>query len=83
VQQSQGDALAQQVLLAASALWSLESNASRHDFVKTVVDAYLADYPGTPASAGLRRVHEVAQPARARCATSPLDSVCLNVFPHF
>lgn len=41
------------VVFAASALWSLDSNARQHKFVATALDAYVKESPTSPASKGI------------------------------
>jgi hypothetical protein len=45
-----GDAVAMEIVLAATALWALQSNATRHPFVEHLVAKYGEDHAGTPAA---------------------------------
>ena len=42
-----------QIVVAASALWAIQSNARQHEFVKRAVDKYIAAHFGTPAQKAL------------------------------
>jgi hypothetical protein len=57
-----GDALAREIIFAATALWALRSNAQRHTFVDKVVAAYIDGHPGTYATEAL----SVVRPAPSR-----------------
>jgi hypothetical protein len=48
-----GDDGFREIVLAATALWGLASNARQHDFVDKAVAAYIRDHPGTPATKAL------------------------------
>ncbi len=48
-----GDDKLVEIVVAASALWSLNSNATQHAFVKKEVDDFLKRRKGTPAAEGL------------------------------
>jgi acetyl-CoA synthetase len=41
------------IAFAASALWSLESNASQHKFIAAALDGYVKEQPNSPAARGL------------------------------
>jgi hypothetical protein len=57
-----GDALAREIVFAATALWALRSNAQRHTFVDKVVATYIDEHPGTYATKAL----SVVRPAPSR-----------------
>jgi hypothetical protein len=48
-----GDALAREIIYAATALWALQSNARQHPIVDEVVAKYIQEHAGTPAEKAL------------------------------
>ena len=48
-----GDALAREIIFAASALWALQSNAIKHSFVERAVTKFGKDHAGMPAAKAL------------------------------
>ena len=53
VVQKYGEARAREFVVAAAALWALDSNSRQHAFVRQVVDRFLAEQAGSPAAKGL------------------------------
>jgi len=51
--EKRGEASARDIVLMASALWSLDSNARQHEFVRSALDSYIKSHPDTPASQAL------------------------------
>lgn len=66
VKEKEGDQKVRDLLMAASGLWSLESNAAQHEFVRKVVNAYVTANPNTPAAGGLRQIAAAAQAERSK-----------------
>jgi hypothetical protein len=54
VRQKYGDSALMQIVLAATALWALESNARQHPFVRQTVDRFLIANSEKPAAKGLK-----------------------------
>jgi hypothetical protein len=48
------------VVFAASALWSLESNARQHGFVAAALDLYAKENPDSPTTLGLAEMRKAA-----------------------
>jgi hypothetical protein len=51
--EKRGEDKMRELVIAASALWSLASNAQHHDFVRAAVDAYVTENATTPAAKAL------------------------------
>lgn len=51
------------IVFAASALWSLDSNARQHTFVATALNGYEKEKAGSPAATGLTEIRKAADAA--------------------
>lgn len=54
------------VVIASSALWSLESNGRQHQFVAEALKAYEKEQPNSPAIKGLRELRQQMQAFQAK-----------------
>lgn len=71
-----GDAVAFEIIIAATALWSLQSNAREHEFVDQVIAQYLHEFSATYAAKALTAIRNV--PRRSPAGPSATRSRCTN-----
>lgn len=71
-----GDAVAFEIIIAAAALWSLQSNAREHEFVDQVIAQYLHEFSATYAAKALTAIRDV--PRRSPAGPSATRSRCTN-----
>ncbi len=72
-----GDALAFEIIIAATALWSLQSNAREHEFVDKVIAKHLHEFSGTYAAKALTATRNVPRRSPAG-SSSATRSRCTN-----
>jgi hypothetical protein len=57
-----GEALAREIIFAATALWALRSNAKQHDFVEQAESRFVRDHIGAPATKAIVALRGSAKP---------------------
>jgi tetratricopeptide (TPR) repeat protein len=80
-----GKAAAPELIVASTALWALHSNALQHQFVRSVVDDYIAAHPSEPAAKALASLaqeygyYQLAKLASVTEAAPGKSSVTVNL----